>query len=477
MRRVFGGIGSFLQTPFGVLFVTTLAFHGILYLLGLDYGLALTLGASLFILIVDAVAAFFLLDRLIYFFSQFVLPVQTPQDRHEIYARVSGFDGGRGQILFVKNGRVIKHKGEEEKTGPGVIVMDTASAVVIQTDTQIIGPAGPGIRFTAEDEKIACKEGVDLRTQWQFIGPAVGEKPFTNPVPIGDPVRYNETQARRRRTAGLTRDGFEVAPSISIKFRIKEPQVKGASESGVTSQYGYNAAAVLDAVTREVIELNPNEDKRERMDWDELPAHLVVNLWREYVRKFKLGDLFNPAGPGNLQTIEDFINRRLKRPLVIVMDETGIPSPAGEALPSLEHEQLTMRGVEIIEVRIHNVMLEPDVESQNKKNWTAEWTRHARREADHLNEREKLIETASRQEAGRNFARIASRKYNNPILPVQDNIFTTLQNLIEPLKEVILIENRANNQMEAELRKLEEVWKWLRIQQLDAAQHREERRS
>lgn len=477
MRRILGGIGSFLQTPFGVLFVTTVVFHGILWRVGLEYKSLPTLGVSGFLVIFDVVFTFYLLDRLIYFFSQFVLPVQTPSDRQEIYARVSAFDGGRGPILFVKNGKVIKHPGEEEKNGPGVIVMDTASAVVTQTDTEIIGAAGPGIRFTGENEKIARNNGVDLRTQLHFIGPDVSEQPYLNPTAIGDPKRYNEAHPRREQTAGHTRDGFQISPTISIKFRIKQPPVKGPSESGVTSQYGYNAEAVLDAVTREVIELGTKDDKRTRLEWDKLPAHLVVNLWREYVRKFKLEDLFGMEGPSGLQTIENFINRRVKRHLVVIMDETGIPSPTGEALPSLEYEQLNMRGLEILEVRIHNVMLEPDVEAQNIKNWNAEWTRHARREETQLNEREKLIETASRSEAAKNFARIASQKFDNPLAPAPDNIYIILQDLIEPLKETILAENRAANQMEAELKKLDEVWKWLRVQELDAAQRREERHS
>ena len=80
MRRFFDGIASFLQTPFGVLFITLAVFHGILFGLGLDYTNVFVLAAAGFILIVDIVAANFILDRLVYFFSQFILPVQTDED-------------------------------------------------------------------------------------------------------------------------------------------------------------------------------------------------------------------------------------------------------------------------------------------------------------------------------------------------------------------------------------------------------------
>lgn len=470
MRQLFSGIGSFLKTPFGVLFTTTAVFHGILLILGFNYTVV-TLVIAVVILAIDIFAANYITDKLVYFFSQFVLPVQTPKDRQEIYSRVNGFTGDRGPILFVKNGRVIKHEGETDKRGPGVIVLDTASAIVLQTETEILGASGPGIRFTKGREKIIRGEGVDLRPQWQFVGPLVSDQSVLNPVTNSDPKKYNELQSRRQQTAGLTRDGFEISPTISIKFRVKQPEEKTASESGVTSQYGYNATAVLHAVTREVIELGTSDNKRTRMEWYKLPSHLVVNLWREYVRKFKLEDLFKAEGVSGLQTIEEMINRRVKRPEVVAMDDTGLPT--GESLPSLEYRQLGDRGLEIMEVRIHNVLFDPSIEDQTIKNWSTEWTKIAKREEDLLKEREKLIETASRNEAIKRFARIASQKFENPVALPQD-IFSTLQSLIEPVREVILIESRANQQMESEIKKLDDIWKWLLVSKLDKSLNREE---
>lgn len=443
----------------------------------MDYRNPVVLAASGLLVIVDFVVAFALIDKMVYFFSQFVLPVHTPKDRQEIYARVSGFDGRRGPTVYVKNGRVIKHEGEMNRQGPGVIVLDTASAVVLQTDTAIIGPAGPGVRFTSGREKITTGEGVDLRTQWQFIGPQVTDQPFLNAPPTAEPKKYNETQARRQQTAGHTRDGFEISATISIKFRIKRPETKVPSESGVVSQYGYNAEAVLNAITSEVIELGTAENKRTRMDWHRLPAHLVVNLWREYVRKFKLGDLFKSEGVSGIQIIETMINRRVQREFVAPLDDTGLPVTTGEAFPSLEYQQLLARGLEIMAVRIHNVVIEPFLEEQIIGNWNAEWTKVARHEEALLIEREKLVETAAHNEALKRFVRKASEKFDNPIATPQD-VFSTLQDLIEPLREVVLIESRAGNQHESEIKKrLEEVWRWLLVGKLDSPSRHNEGKS
>ncbi len=454
MKKIFGGIGSFLQMPVGVILTTTAVWHGVLLGLGIRFNYF----ASGIVFLIDLAVASYLLDRLIYFFSQFVLPIQNPKDRREIYARVKIFDSGsRGPTLFVKNGRVIEHEGEAGKRGAGVIVLDTASALVLRTDTEIRDTVGPGIKFTRANEYIAGS--VDLRAQWQFIGPLASDQPFLNPVPIGSPKNYNESYGRRQQTAGLTRDGFEVFPTISIKFSVKRPREKTASESGVNSQYGFDALSVRNAITREVVRLNTADNSKARMDWNKLPAHLVVNLWREYVRKFKLEDLFTSAEVSGLQTIEGMINKRMRESHVVALDDTG--SPTGEWVESLERRQLELRGLEIMEVRIHNIMFEPSVEEQMIQQWSAEWMNAAKKEENFLKEKESLIETASRDEASKRFARLASEKFGGKVTLPQQNPFKTLQLLIQPLKEFILKESNASSDMEAELRKLDEIWKWL----------------
>ncbi len=458
MRRLFAATGAFLQTPIGVILSTNAAWYIVMLAAGIKYNYPYYYVIYIFLVGVDIFVASYLLDRLVYFFAQFVLPIQNPKYRQEIHARVKNFEtGSRGPALFVKNGRVILHEGEAGKRGAGLIVLDTASALVLRTDTEIRDTVGPGIKFTRGNEYIAGS--VDLRAQWQFIGPLATDQPFLNPVPISSPKEYNDIQSRRQQTNGLTRDGFEVSPTISIKFSIKRPVEKAPTESGVTSQYGYDADSVRNAITREVIQLGASENSKVRMEWNKFPAHLVVNIWREYIRKFKLGDLFTSSGISGLQTIEDMINKRVKQSGVAALDDTGVST--GEWLESLEFKQLQLRGLEIMEVRIHNVLFEPELEKQTIEQWSAEWLKLAKKEENHIKEKEALIETASRDEAGKSFARIASRQFSAKTTLPQQNPFKTLQLLMQPLKEFILSESNANSDMEKELRKLDEIWKWL----------------
>ncbi len=466
MRKIFGAIGAFLQTPTGVILSTNVLWH--IVLLAMDIPFKYIVSGVM--LILDVFIAITLRDQLIYFFSQFVLPIQNPKFRREIFSRVSSFEPGRrGPALFVKNGRVITHEGETDKRGAGVIFLDTASALVLRTDTEIRDTVGPGIKFTRGDEYIAGS--VDLRTQWQFIGPLASDQPFLSSTP---PKNDKNLQIRAQQTSGLTRDGFEISPTISIKFGIKRPLVKFPNESGVTSQYGFDPLAVRNAITREVVMLNASENKQTRMEWNRLPAHLVVNLWREYIRKFKFGDLFTNSGVSGLQTIEDMINKRVRQADVVVLDDTGLPT--GEWIESLEYKQLESRGLEILEVRIHNVLLDQTIESPMIESWSAEWLNLAKKEEALLKEKEALIETAAREEASKKFALIASEKIGNkPTMP-QQTPFKTLQLLIEPLRDFIIKESSANNDMEKELRKLDEIWKWLLENNPDGAANQVRRR-
>jgi len=460
MRKLFSGIGAFLQTPVGVILTTNAVWHIVVWAAKIPFNYFV----SIALLGMDVFVAFYLLDRLIFFFSQFVLPIQNSKYREEIHSRVKYFEtGSRGPALFIKNGRVITHEGESEKRGPGLIILDTASAAVLRTDTEIRDTIGPGIKFTDGNEYIAGS--VDLRAQWQFIGPLATEQPFLNP--ISTPKASNDSPNQRQQTNGLTRDGFEIIPTISIKFRIKRPMENESTESGVTSEYGFDADSVRNAITREVIQLGTSDNSKVRMEWNKLPAHLVVNLWREYIRRFKLGDLFTSSGVSGLQTIEDMINKRVKQKDVVGLDDTGIPT--GEWLESLEFKQLESRGLEIMEVRIHHVSFESEIEKQHIDQWSAEWLTLAKKEAVQLKEKETLIETAARDEASKSFARIASRQFSAKNTLPQQNPYKTLQLLIQPLKDFILSESSQNSEVETGSRKLDEVWKWLLDNNPDAS--------
>ena len=444
-RKPFSGIGALLQTPIGVILIANIIWHIVVWVAGINFNPA----ASLVMLVVDCIAAYVLLDRLTYFFSQFILPIQNRKHRQEIYKRVKNFETGeRGPALFIKNGRVIAHEGEMDKRGPGLIVLDTASAAVLRTDTEIKDTAGPGIKFT-NGEYIAGS--VDLRSQWQYIGPNVFSK--------------HDTSAKMR-------DGTEVSATISIKFSLKRPRFMMPTESGVTSQYGYDEAAVRNAVLREIIEVDGEE--KSPMLWNEFPVHLVANIWREYVQKFKFDELFssNPHSESGLQLIERMINLRVRQSQMNALDDVGNPTEI--KVINREFKDLQERGLEINEVRIHNVHFESPTEEQILAQWNPDWLKNTQQEEKALNETESLIGTVAREEASKRFARLVALPFSASLPTIEkNNPFKTLQALLRPIREFILDQNSQNNNMDPKLRKLEELWKWLLDNSADLSRSQE----
>ncbi|GAB4540826.1 MAG: hypothetical protein Fur002_08200 [Anaerolineales bacterium] len=431
MQKSLSGIGNVFQTPLGVIIAADVVWHLVAYFMGIQVNYAL----SALVFFIDIAAAYFILDRLIYFFAQFVLPIQNPAHRAEIYARVKGFESGsRGPALFIQNGELIAEEGEEDRSGPGVIVLDTASAGVLRTDTEYKDTIGPGVKFTKPNEYL---EGwVDLRPQWQYIGPD------------GD----------GKDTAATTRDEANVKATISIKFHIRRPSVKKPTESGVISQYGYDEDAVRRAITQQFVETEG--DHKSLISWEHTPADMVVGLWREYVSKFTITELFSvlPESEENgLQRIERMMNKRAASSVVQKMD--GMGNLTSEAIESGEYVKLQEHGLEITEIRIHNVHLEKMDEDKILESWNPEWVKNISQQEKELNETDAWIDTMAREESSKRLARLLARAFDGQA-PAQ-NPFKTLEALIKPMKEFILNQSAAGSDMEARLKKLNDIWKWL----------------
>ena len=303
--------------------VALLAFYGwqILRLGGVQ--------ASLPYILLDLACVFpALLLLWIAFFAQFVLPVRTVADRQMIVERLLTYlAGGHGPALFIENGIIKEHAGERLKKGPGVVWLDSASAAVTRTAVKIKQTMGPGVHFMDAGEYFAGT--VDLHTQRDGLGPRESDKPFDN----GDPLdsTYREAQDRRKQVSALTRDGIEVVPNISVSFRIDtgfpkedQPGSRFGYRTGISKKDKENEKqdqlAIQKAILAEGINPNINTDSpRHRVAWNQLPAQLAVDVWREYVAKFTLDELFQPnqsvppAPPQPLEPIEEEIDPLTQR--------------------------------------------------------------------------------------------------------------------------------------------------------------------
>ena len=239
------------------------------------------------------------------FFAQFVLPVRTFKDRQKIFSRLlTDLLGGHGPALFIENGVIKEHSGERMKSGPGVLWLDSASAAVTRSAVAIRQTMGPGVHFMESGEYIAGT--VDLHIQSQTVGPKESDKPFDKKLDSQTDEEFHQIQDRRKQVSALTRDGIEVIPNVSVSFRVDtgfpkegQPGSRFGYRTGVTKKAKAEEQKDKEAIRKAILGegINPNMQAgspRHRVAWNQLPAALAVDLWREYAAKFTLDELFAP---------------------------------------------------------------------------------------------------------------------------------------------------------------------------------------
>ncbi len=412
------------------------------------------------------------------FFAQFILPVRTLSERWKLLQRIifsylAGlpiFSSLRGPAVFIKDGKVIQKiiasdKGnvaESQEKGPGVIWLDSASAAVLRTPVKYTRTVGPGIVFTRYQETIAGV--VDLHTQRQALGPEGEEDPFgAKPSDLTD-EKYKELQDRIRwSTSGLTRDGIEVIPSLAIIFKIDADEKNREGET----EFGYNSDAVYKAVTSESINPAANQDSPHfHIPWNEIPAMISVDIWREYLRKFTLSQLFEPLSPESfgvsdprtaLQYIGDLILERLKTPEVKILDDFG--RPTGQKAASREYRLIKDYGIKIIAATIRRVYFHPTIEDQLIHQWTANWLELARLEREKVEQKRSVAARQGQEAAQKQFALLSCQELiiNPPEHPKE-----ALETLLQDTLKGYLRNPSLYRRLSTEPQDLTELIQWLR---------------
>lgn len=316
------------------------------------------------------------------FLGQFVLPVQSLDERKKVIQRLMGTLGATpGPALFIRNGEIIEDPKKKDRKGPGVIILDTASAAVLHNQSAYTRAVGPGLVFTKQGELIA--RAIDLHNQVRRLGPkSPDEDPFLEKDEAESEEDFNFRTTRRLQTSGLTRDGVEVVPNITAVFRL----VSSKSDRG--SRFRYNHDSVWQAVSYEAIVPDASkEESRRKEAWDRLPVYVAADLWREFLRKFTLNQLFgfesHAASVDDkgepipvLQFIINKVNERLKIALVNELDEVGMPT--NRRTSSLEYQKMRERGIQVINASASNLRFDSSVETMLISRWNAKWLDYAK---------------------------------------------------------------------------------------------------
>ncbi len=407
---------------------------------------------------VDALVCLVGLGAWLVFFAQFVLPVRTFSDRLKVVDRlVTYLTGGHGPALFVENGIIRARDEEKQRKGPGVIWLDSASAAVLRNSSKFTRTVGPGVHFTESSERMAGT--ADLHSLTQSVGPLDDEQGERDPFKVANEnPDYESIQGRRWETSALTRDGIEILAAISVTYHI------AAKENEGNSRFGFNQEsaekAIRDSITRGADTSQPV--------WSELPARMAVDVWREYVRKFRQDELFEiiKGRPETaLQLIAAMLAKRLKQAEVEQLDDFGRPELkpldvckevfnqhvrqnlyadmdsaklneffavsdftgfyyyllgqkkgkiAEDFLKkanSREYKTLSDMGLEVQGVNLKRVMFAPEIEERTIAQWTTLWKKNAEKERDQVDRDRKLAEVAGQEEALKKYALEAAREF------------------------------------------------------------------
>lgn len=267
--------------------------------------------------------------------SQFALPVYTPDERLQAVEHFMHFAGGRpGPAIFVKDGQLVASAAEKERriVGEGVILVDSASAVVLRTDTQLTRAYGPGVVFTRKGEYPA--ETFDLHKQ-------------TRRLPV--------------KAKALTRDGIEVSVDLGVTFMLESGEREpfhNVDEPNVPP-FVFSAEHALKAAYGKTY-----RDKT-LGEWAELPPLVAADVWRELLIQRDFESLFSASDTS--MTLLDGLQYQIKSRLM------GTGSSEG----SREHQVLAERGIRVLDVRLSGLSLSPDVQKKRLERWKEDWQSQA----------------------------------------------------------------------------------------------------
>lgn len=406
------------------------------------------------------------------FFAQFILPVHTLNERREAIRRLFAyFSGGHGPAIFIEDGEVRQRKREGQRRGPGVALLDTASAAVFRNAHAFTRAAGPGIVFTDASERLAGT--VDLHVQSQSLGPNEREDPFQPRKDKEPPEVFEEREKRRYDTSALTRDGVEVVPNVSAIFRLNTVPGEGRT------QFGYSPQPVWRAIAREGVYADgPNNTDSHHVGWRWLPVQLAVDLWREYLRKFTLDELF--AFPENVEpeervhrrktafvTIAELVQARMVEEEVVELDEFGRHTPFLK--PSKEFKILQERGLRVIAVSISNLRFPSEVEEQLIRQWEATWLQRAQSESEDVDQLHAHERSTAEELALMEFAAGASQPLGNLLVDGSEskrslNLAESLEKLVRGTLRLAQREPNLHQYMTTQRNQLIDLVEWIRKQ-------------
>lgn len=354
--------------------IGSIALVAIIYILLLIWQAGLSSSAAQTSLLIDLLLFGLGLLSWLLVFANFVLPLRHPSEALDVaFEMLKALLGRRPSAAFIQDGEQISGTGNQPAR---LLLLDSASAAVLQNESAYSRAIGPGLTIGRRDERIAGT--LDLRKQRRSLGPHPEEDPFAPRGLDESPVAYQARQHRRSQTSALTRDNVEIAARIEVDLRVDAREGQGGSP------FGFQPDAAWRAIAHEGVAVQAPSDARGRqLNWDWLPVHLAADLWREHLSKFLLAELFelNQGKQTTLEFIERSINLRLQEAIVSELDERG--RTTGRQSSSSEYQLLRSRGLRVLRANLRELHLEKEqAEAQLLTTWASTLDQRSKQRQD-----------------------------------------------------------------------------------------------
>ncbi|MCB2178592.1 hypothetical protein KQH61_04170 [bacterium] len=249
-----------------------------------------------------------------FFNAQFLLPVYSWQERVRVFQTFRDFMRGlHGPLIFVRDGEVISHIGESSKKGPGVVLINSNSAVVVGNQAH-----GPGIVFTggrrigmvmdlrkqvrtAKNVRAVTRDGIEVNTDIsvQFSISAPPEIIYVTFAGKGvrkEDVRILDLDDRGDVIVNLDEGDFFPDEKNEIFRTVQRMQMGDHEDLPFIDLEQYEGSLYIP----ERVQMSfTNQPRRpidgERIDWRDLPLNIAIEEFRNTIVGYPFDDLFIPA--------------------------------------------------------------------------------------------------------------------------------------------------------------------------------------
>ena len=341
--------------------------------------------------------------------SQFVLPVQTRQERRRVFGRLLlHIRGKHGPAVFVKDGKLVgSHQElENKRKGPGVALIDSASAIALEKENSPQKDVEEPKLLPQRDslsaalykiEKREWKKGshfiAPLLSWWRWLGAIPSRKVrqlllrlhltrprrpprapraarvegpgivFTNADEnIISTLDLRKQSRSRPNIKGLTRDGIVVTTNVNVTFTLDDPPSASRNEATNNERnqpaFNFNPQSAFRAVYGTPVSKKKADDEDDEtvQDWTDLPVFVACDIFRDMISTQTLDHLFHPTSDN------DFPLNELRKEF----------NKEVQSQPVLKE-----RGIKVISASFSALGLPDAVKNQRFKNWQAEWQRRA----------------------------------------------------------------------------------------------------